>query len=75
VPDNDDEEDVPAGTGEAIAYWQRRQPGIDIDTLAVRVGRSTRQVRRHLNNASKATGDRPVNGRARPALADSLRTE
>jgi predicted ArsR family transcriptional regulator len=38
----------PTNAREAIQHWLRRDPDMDVDALADRVGKSVRQVRRYL---------------------------
>ncbi|MGX4657845.1 hypothetical protein ACWCHM_29620 [Micromonospora sp. SCSIO 07396] len=42
------ESEVPQGTAEAVAYWLRREPDMDLELLAEKVGRSRRSVYRYL---------------------------
>jgi hypothetical protein len=44
----DDGTAVPTQTAAAVAYWLRQDPSLGPDDIAARVGRSSRQVRRHL---------------------------
>ncbi|MGC4864669.1 hypothetical protein ACLQ3B_04440 [Micromonospora sp. DT53] len=46
---NDDEDsEVPRGTAQAVAYWLRKEPNLDPELLAERIGRSLRSVYRYL---------------------------
>lgn len=65
--------EVPAAPREAIAYWQRRDPGIGIDDLAARVGKSPRQIRRYLRQPAGDTA-KQVNGHRNDTLADTFRS-
>jgi hypothetical protein len=44
----DGDSEVPRGTAEAVAYWLRREPNLDPELLAERIGRSLRSVYRYL---------------------------
>ncbi|MEU9505372.1 hypothetical protein AB0D32_03695 [Micromonospora sp. NPDC048170] len=48
VAGDDRESEVPRGTAEAVAYWLRKEPNMDPELLAERIGRSLRSVYRHL---------------------------
>ncbi|MGV9976583.1 hypothetical protein ACWDUH_02765 [Micromonospora wenchangensis] len=39
---------IPQGTAEAVAYWLRREPNMDPELLAERIGKSLRSVYRYL---------------------------
>ncbi|SCF42739.1 hypothetical protein GA0070216_115116 [Micromonospora matsumotoense] len=39
---------IPQGTAEAVAYWLRKEPNMDPELLAERIGKSLRSVYRHL---------------------------
>ncbi|MGW3890468.1 hypothetical protein ACWD69_17410 [Micromonospora chokoriensis] len=46
---NDDEDsEVPRGTAQAVAYWLRKEPNLDPELLAERIGKSLRSVYRYL---------------------------
>ncbi|TQJ23769.1 hypothetical protein FBZ33_4085 [Micromonospora sp. A202] len=46
---NDDEaSEVPQGTAQAVAYWLRKEPNLDPELLAERIGKSLRSVYRYL---------------------------
>ncbi|WP_285796114.1 hypothetical protein [Micromonospora sp. NBRC 107095] len=46
---NDDEDsEVPRGTAHAVAYWLRKEPNLDPELLAERIGKSLRSVYRYL---------------------------
>ncbi|MGC4815076.1 hypothetical protein ACLQ29_31560 [Micromonospora sp. DT228] len=46
---NDDgDSEVPRGTAQAVAYWLRKEPNLDPELLAERIGKSLRSVYRHL---------------------------
>ncbi|WP_371409328.1 hypothetical protein OG423_05615 [Micromonospora zamorensis] len=46
---NDDEaSEVPPGTAQAVAYWLRKEPNLDPELLAERIGKSLRSVYRYL---------------------------
>ncbi|MEU8015972.1 hypothetical protein AB0B74_08395 [Micromonospora parva] len=49
-PDADDEEDseMPRETAQAVAYWLRKEPNLDPELLAERIGKSLRSVYRYL---------------------------
>ena len=62
-------------TAAAVAYWRAIDPNVRVSDLAVKVGRSQRQVRRilaDLARADAASPGRPVNGTAADHLADSI---
>ncbi|MEU8158827.1 hypothetical protein [Micromonospora parva] len=48
--DETDEEDseLPQGTAQAVAYWLRKEPHLDPEVLAERIGKSLRSVYRYL---------------------------
>ncbi|MEU9507140.1 hypothetical protein AB0D32_12755 [Micromonospora sp. NPDC048170] len=46
--DNGGKSEVPQGTAEAVAYWLRKEPNMDPELLAEKVGRSLRSVYRYL---------------------------
>ena len=71
--DTDSPNVVPAAPREAIAYWQRRHPGISIEDLAERVGKSPRQIRRYLRQPAGNAAKR-VNGHRNDTLADTFRS-
>lgn len=71
--DTDSPDEVPTAPREAIAYWQRRDPGIGIDDLAARVGKSPRQIRRYLRQPAGTTA-KQVNGHRNDTLADTFRS-
>ncbi|WP_243715104.1 hypothetical protein [Micromonospora sp. KC207] len=48
VADDDEVLDVPRETREAVAYWLRREPNIEPERIAERIGRSLRSVYRYL---------------------------
>ncbi len=64
-----DNDTIPTNPREAIHYWLRRDPDMDVDALADRVGKSVRQVRRYL--ASPTAGTRIVSGNRTERLADT----
>ncbi|MEU8419348.1 hypothetical protein AB0C15_00540 [Micromonospora sp. NPDC048835] len=45
--DNEDS-DMPRGTAQAVAYWLRKEPNLDPELLAERIGKSLRSVYRYL---------------------------
>ncbi|MEU9509306.1 hypothetical protein AB0D32_23840 [Micromonospora sp. NPDC048170] len=45
---DDRKSEVPQATAEAVAYWLRKEPNMDPEVLAERIGRSLRSVYRHL---------------------------
>ncbi|MEU4595096.1 hypothetical protein [Micromonospora aurantiaca (nom. illeg.)] len=46
---NDDQDsEVPQGTAQAVAYWLRKEPNLDPELLAERIGKSLRSVYRYL---------------------------
>ncbi|MEU7800695.1 hypothetical protein AB0B10_15630 [Micromonospora arborensis] len=46
---NDDEDsEMPRGTAQAVAYWLRKEPNLDPELLAERIGKSLRSVYRYL---------------------------
>ncbi|MGC4856658.1 hypothetical protein ACLQ24_25625 [Micromonospora sp. DT4] len=46
---NDDEDaQVPRGTAQAVAYWLRKEPNLDPELIAERIGKSLRSVYRYL---------------------------
>ncbi|MEV6377760.1 hypothetical protein [Micromonospora musae] len=46
--DPDDDLRVPTATAEAVAYWLRKEPNLDPELLAQRIGKSLRSVYRYL---------------------------
>jgi hypothetical protein len=46
--DHDEDSGVPRGTAQAVAYWLRREPNLDPELLAKRIGKSLRSVYRYL---------------------------
>ncbi|MEV4826864.1 hypothetical protein ACQP2H_30190 [Micromonospora sp. CA-248260] len=48
VAGGEGESEAPRGTAEAVAYWLRREPNMDPELLAEKVGKSLRSVYRHL---------------------------
>ncbi|MFI6163080.1 hypothetical protein ACIA59_24400 [Micromonospora haikouensis] len=46
--DDDDASETPAGTAEAVAYWLGKDPDMDLEVLADRIGKSLRSVYRYL---------------------------
>jgi hypothetical protein len=48
TPGDHDAPEVPAGTAEAVAYWLSKEPDVDLEVLAGRIGKSLRSVYRHL---------------------------
>ncbi|MFC6022946.1 hypothetical protein ACFP2T_43200 [Plantactinospora solaniradicis] len=47
-PRGDGDSEVPKGTAEAVAYWLRKDPNMDPELLAERIGKSLRSVYRYL---------------------------
>ncbi|WP_148062102.1 hypothetical protein [Micromonospora aurantiaca] len=45
---SDDDSAVPQGTAQAVAYWLRKEPNLDPELLAERIGKSLRSVYRYL---------------------------
>ncbi|MEU4555746.1 hypothetical protein [Micromonospora violae] len=45
---DDEESEVPRGTAQAVAYWLRKEPDMDPELLAERIGKSLRSVYRYL---------------------------
>ncbi len=69
----DPHHEVPAAPREAIAYWQRRLPGIGIEDLAERIGKSPRQIRRYLRQPAGNAAKR-VNGQRNDTVAGTFRS-
>ncbi|MFG1842908.1 hypothetical protein ACGFH8_31280 [Micromonospora sp. NPDC049175] len=46
--DANDDAEVPRGTAQAVAYWLRKEPNLDPELLAERIGKSVRSVYRYL---------------------------
>ncbi|MFE0527125.1 hypothetical protein ACFW0V_05950 [Micromonospora parva] len=46
--DDDEDSEVPRGTAQAVAYWLRKEPNLDPELLAERIGKSLRSVYRYL---------------------------
>ncbi|RFS38999.1 hypothetical protein [Micromonospora craniellae] len=46
--DDDRDSEAPKGTAEAVAYWLRKEPNLDPELLAERIGKSLRSIYRHL---------------------------
>ncbi|WP_330440493.1 hypothetical protein OHB44_09910 [Micromonospora sp. NBC_00821] len=46
--DADADSEVPRGTAQAVAYWLRKEPNLDPELLAERIGKSLRSVYRYL---------------------------
>jgi hypothetical protein len=47
-PDDDDDPETPTGTADAVAYWLSRNPDMDLEVLAEKIGKSLRSVYRYL---------------------------
>ncbi|WP_244235851.1 hypothetical protein [Micromonospora inaquosa] len=45
---DDEESEVPRGTAQAVAYWLHKEPNLDPELLAERIGKSLRSVYRYL---------------------------
>ncbi|WP_194820946.1 hypothetical protein [Micromonospora sp. S-DT3-3-22] len=45
---DDEASTIPQGTAEAVAYWLRKEPDMDPELLAEKIGKSLRSVYRHL---------------------------
>ncbi|MEU5554460.1 hypothetical protein ABZ738_32295 [Micromonospora sp. NPDC047793] len=46
--DDDRDSEAPKGTAEAVAYWLRKEPNLDPELLAERIGKSLRSIYRYL---------------------------
>jgi hypothetical protein len=46
--DDDGNSEVPTATAQAVAYWLRREPNIEPERLAEKIGKSLRSVYRYL---------------------------
>jgi hypothetical protein len=66
-------DELPAAPREAIAYWQQRLPGIGIEDLAARIGKSPRQIRRYLRQPAGNVPTR-VNGQRNDTLMGTFRS-